>query len=34
MRVDADLVDAQGRVADLERSVASLTAELTLWEAE
>jgi hypothetical protein len=34
MRVDADLVDAQGRIADLERSVASLTAELTLWEAE
>jgi hypothetical protein len=32
MRVDADLVDAHGRIADLEQRVASLTAELTLWE--
>jgi hypothetical protein len=32
MRVDADLVDAHGRIADLEKKVGSLTAELTLWE--
>lgn len=32
MRMDADLVDAHGQIAGLEQKVASLTAELTLWE--
>lgn len=32
MRLDADLVDAHGQIAGLEERVASLTAELTLWE--
>lgn len=32
MRADADLVDAHGQIAGLEQQVASLTAELTLWE--
>jgi hypothetical protein len=32
MGLDADLVDAHGRIAGLERSLASALAELTLWE--
>jgi hypothetical protein len=32
MRVDADLVDAQGQIAGLEERVAALLAELTAYE--